>query len=502
MGDEQRASGNPLAMAPKLPVKVQPKAPTSNPFATAFGHFARAAAPEQTAMIDERRKAEAADKAKRALIWMQQTAAQPADRRAAFTLQSAQDIARDTGQPYEAIVASANDPNAFSDEAMSGAIAKFSAMAGIAPATPDPMSEYEAAQIRLKEQEAAQPQKPITVNNRLVDPSTYEVLGDYSDPEKPVAKKYDTVQIGNDVYRVSQDDPTDKIRLGPAPPKAGAGGVGKNPNGLTPYQEIQFQYKLDDLDRELAAADKKRNSDLNTVSSSIALLDQFTGDTGTFNEVYGNWINPTGEGNDLFNPRVQPGSPRANGMAILEQLGGRAFLESIGAMRGTGPLSDREGARVMAAATRLTNVTQSDEAAAKAAQEFRQALMSYQSALQQDIANSRRDEVARRRQMEMMLGRQPSAAPQSAAPQAQTGQQSGGSVVNPLQATGDAMQQAFQKSIFDAVNSQDDGMDSYIDGLFPAEDGGAPEPDVGQVEDGYRFLGGDPSDPSNWEAVQ
>jgi len=174
--------------------------------------------------------------------------------------------------------------------------------------------------------------------------------------------------------------------------------------GLTPYQGLNFQFKLDDLDRELADKERSRKTSLATVDGSIALLDKFTGGGATFNDVYGNWINPTGEGNDLFNPRVQPGSPRANGTAILEQLGGRAFLDSIQAMRGTGPLSDREGARVTAAATRLTNVTQSDEAATEAATEFRAALEAYKAALEQDMATSRESEATRRNRMEAMMG--------------------------------------------------------------------------------------------------
>lgn len=188
----------------------------------------------------------------------------------------------------------------------------------------------------------------------------------------------------------------DRLAYDRSKPQAGS--------GLTPYQGLNFQFKLDDLDRELADKERTRKTSLATVDGSIALLDKFTGGGATFNDVYGNWINPTGEGNDLFNPRVQPGSPRANGTAILEQLGGRAFLDSIQAMRGTGPLSDREGARVTAAATRLTNVTQSDEAATEAATEFRAALEAYKAALEQDMATSRESEATRRNRMEAMMG--------------------------------------------------------------------------------------------------
>lgn len=200
-------------------------------------------------------------------------------------------------------------------------------------------------------------------------------------------------------------------RLQRQKPSAQGGAKG----GLTANQEFQAQFKLDDLDRELAAAEKKRKSDLSTVTSSLALLDEFISPENRkqFNAVYGNMINPTGEGDDLFNWKVSAATDpdRANGMAILEQLGGRAFLDSVAAMKGTGALSDREGARVTAAATRLMQANQSDEAAMKAATEFRAALVSYKSALEQDIAESRKAETARRAQMQTMLGRTPAAEP-------------------------------------------------------------------------------------------
>jgi hypothetical protein len=252
------------------------------------------------------------------------------------------------------------------------------------------------------------------ITNKELDDFVLATMSVKDRLEMAKSQKADYVEseLSDGTYFVNKNDPTDKVRIGSSPPKSGGG------DGLSTYQGLQFQLKLDDLDRELSANEKKRQMDLSTVDNSITLLDKFVGDQGTFNEVYGNWINPTGEGNDMLNPRVQPGSKRANGRAILEQIGGRAFLDSIGAMRGTGPLSDREGAKVGAAATRLMNVEQDDAAAATAAQEFRGALVAYKRALEQDIQNSRASEAARRQQVEAMMGRPPSAAPKPAqAPQ-------------------------------------------------------------------------------------
>ena len=285
--------------------QAQPKAPAPNPAGNAFKAFATGfAGPEAINAVDDRHKADAQAKAKAALLWMQHTAQQPAERRAQFTLQSAQDIARDTGQPYEAIVASARDPNAFSDEALNGAIAKFSAMAGVAPSTPEPMSEYQREQVRLEELKMQQP-KPSDYDYREIDgpegPGTYAV--NKADPSqmqfvgKAVPKldpaKYDTVQLADGVYRINQNDPTDKVRVGPAPPKAGSGsdtaGTTKDPEFIRlereyakdwdriqkDFSEVNTQYRRVKALGNLAATDKPARSaaDLALVVTITKMLD-------------------------------------------------------------------------------------------------------------------------------------------------------------------------------------------------------------------------------------
>jgi hypothetical protein len=94
-------------------------------------------------------------------------------------------------------------------------------------------------------------------------------------------------------------------------------------------------------------------------------------------------------------------------------LGGSAFLDSIQAMKGSGSLSDAEGARVTAAATRLMTVTMSDTEARIAAKDFKEKLQRYKTALENDIADSRKAEARRRQQLEGMMGRQ--APPEAAA---------------------------------------------------------------------------------------
>lgn len=178
-------------------------------------------------------------------------------------------------------------------------------------------------------------------------------------------------------------------------------------SGLTDYQGLQFQFKLDDLDRELAEKERMRKASLDSITETLALARRFSSpeESAKFNATYGNVINPTGKKDDLFNWPIAMDPNRADGMAILEQLGGAAFLDSIQAMKGTGSLSDAEGARVMAAATRLMTVTMSDAEAAKAAADFIEKLERYEKALKEDLEKARGEEIGRRQRMNAMMGR-------------------------------------------------------------------------------------------------
>ena len=278
--------------------QAQPKAPAPNPAGNAFKAFATGfAGPEAINAVDDRHKADAQAKAKAALLWMQHTAQQPAERRAQFTLQSAQDIARDTGQPYEAIVASARDPNAFSDEALNGAIAKFSALAGVAPTVPEPMSEYQRAQIALEEQKANQPR-----NQFIQGPDGAISVGNLNDgtirqlqpgQPKPDPANYDMVTTADGVIAVNKRNPNDKIRIGAAPPKAGSGsdtaGTTKDPEFIRlereyakdwdriqkDFSEVNTQYRRVKALGNLAATDKPSRSaaDLALVVTITKMLD-------------------------------------------------------------------------------------------------------------------------------------------------------------------------------------------------------------------------------------
>lgn len=223
-------SASPLNIGPvsnKDMPPPQPKAASPNPLASAFATFAKGFAPQQTAAVDERYKADGMERNKKALTWLQQTAQLPAEQRAAFTLSRAQDIARDTGQSYEAVVASARDPNGFSDDSIKQGIAAFSAQLGIAPTSAEPMSEYQRRQIELEEQKAAQGR-----NQFIQGPDGSLAVGNLNDgtikelrpgQPKPDPANYDMVTTADGVIAVNKRDPNDRIRIGARPPSQSSG---------------------------------------------------------------------------------------------------------------------------------------------------------------------------------------------------------------------------------------------------------------------------------------
>jgi hypothetical protein len=91
----------------------------------------------------------------------------------------------------------------------------------------------------------AGPVEGKVVNNRLVDPFTGEVRGDYSDPEQ---SEYVYEVVGSDLVAIDKRDPNNRIVVGPAPVKsplvsvnAGDTGAGQRPivdNPSKGYQRV------------------------------------------------------------------------------------------------------------------------------------------------------------------------------------------------------------------------------------------------------------------------
>lgn len=406
------AMGN-TAMTPQKSPYAAAAAPKPQSLVNgAIDGFMRGFRPEQWQADQDKTKLDGAERAKKTLALMQQQRQIPAEQRAQWWQQNADQIGQIVGADVKSLPM---DANSFSDQALDGQIAMMSAKLGIAPEKPEPMSAYEAAQIKQKEDEAARlAGAPIKMGeDTLLDPKTYQPLYQAAPkPEKPPS--WQTQTIGNRVIAYNPQDPKQTMDMGPAP-VTGAGERG----GLTDYQGLQFQFKLDDLDRDIAAERQKDQTGVTSINNTIALLDQYTDQStpeneARFNDVYGNFNNPTGKGDDFLNWKVPAGSPRANGMAMLDQLGGQTFLASITAMRGSGALSDAEGARLTNAATRLMIPTLSDDEARKAATEFRAALVESKAAIERYMAQKATAQQQNRSRMQAMMGSVGGGQPQSA----------------------------------------------------------------------------------------
>lgn len=280
---------------------------------------------------------------------------------------------------------------------------------------------------------------------------------------KPQQPAYDTVTLADGVYSVNKADPNDRIRIGAAPPRA------SDSPALTPYQQAQLERQAREDDIKAEERNRANQSKLMQLDDTIRILDEFVLGTGNslpdggtydqrsdrFNEVYGNLI-----------PWAIPGTERANGIAILDQLGGRSFLDSIQSMRGFGQLSNAEGLKVQAAASRLMDQNQSDKAAMQAAQEFRESLVRFRNAVRQDIE---------REQQRMGI----------AAPEKPPQDGSQGNLV-------DSLVQGAQ-NLFGGVADMFSGSGKYRPGMIDVDE------DTGEK---YRFKGGNPQDPNSWELVR
>ena len=159
--------------------------------------------------------------------------------------------------------------------------------------------------------------------------------------------------------------------------------------------------------------------------------------------------NPMQGGFGLFNI---PGTPAADFRAKLDQLGGKQFLEAFESLKGGGAITQIEGEKATNAIARM-QTSQSEKAFIEALNEFKQIVQ-------------RAAERA----------------------QAKAGQQALPPVFSGL-----PPELEFEQ----AVRQQQQNI-----GTSPMQRPELSLPQAGAVEDGYMFMGGDPSNPSSWKKVQ
>lgn len=229
----------------------QPPAASPNPVGNAFKAFATGlVGPERIQAIDAQHEQQATQRATKALAWLQQAQAIPEAQRMDWTMQNAESILRDTGQDPRKGMQNAfarGRANPYTDANLQQGIAALSAQLGQAPAAPEYMNlgggavgMTQGGQFSMVREPAQEPRKPIEVNGRLVDPETYQVLGDFSDPEKPSGADWQQfTDASGQLWEYQRGVPGTERKV--AVPQArvpgsdGAGGI-KPPSG---YQYIQ-----------------------------------------------------------------------------------------------------------------------------------------------------------------------------------------------------------------------------------------------------------------------
>ena len=284
----------PNALAASSPYMSAPKKPQNEMLGAAVRGFQRGFDPAGFEKQREDAKADGMEKAKQTLTLMQQQRQLPAEQRAQWWTTNAQQIGQIIGQDLSQQPV---DPNAFTDEALDGQIAMLSGKLGIAPSTPEPMSEYQRAQLALEQQKASQPR-----NQFIQGPDGAISVGNLNDgtirqlqpgQPKPDPANYDMVTTADGIIAVNKRDPKDRIRIGAAPVKKGDGESG--PGGpMDPefirlereyakdwdriqkdFSEVNTQYRRVKALGNLAATDKPARSaaDLALVVTITKMLD-------------------------------------------------------------------------------------------------------------------------------------------------------------------------------------------------------------------------------------
>jgi len=259
---------------------------------SAVNGFQRGLDPKGWQAGQDQAKADKAEGVKKQIAMLQNIRALPMEQR----MQALPQISQSIGKQIP--------PELMQDQAIDTHLAMLMGEAGMAPSTPEPMSEYQRAQIALEEQKMQQP-KPSDYDYREIDgpegPGTYAV--NKADPSqmqfvgKAVPKldpaNYDTVTMADGVWAVNKRNPNDKIRIGAAPPKAGSGsdtaGTTKDPEFIRlereyakdwdriqkDFSEVNTQYRRVKALGNLAATDKPARSaaDLALVVTITKMLD-------------------------------------------------------------------------------------------------------------------------------------------------------------------------------------------------------------------------------------
>lgn len=198
----------PNALANPMTANFNPPKPKQQNMllSSAVNGFQRGLDPKGWQAGQDQAKADKAEGVKKQIAMLQNIRALPMEQR----MQALPQISQSIGKQIP--------PELMQDQAIDTHLAMLMGEAGMAPSTPEPMSEYQRAQIGIEREKLNKPKPPIEVNGVLVDPETYEPV--YTSPKDP--KYFNTgqavVSVGPDgKSRVLYRDP-DRPNSGGQPP--------------------------------------------------------------------------------------------------------------------------------------------------------------------------------------------------------------------------------------------------------------------------------------------
>jgi hypothetical protein len=342
---------------------------------------------------DEAKTAEG-DKLKQTLALMQQQRAIPEAQRGQWWQQNAPTISKIIGQDVSQMPL---DVTKFSDQALDGQIAALSAQAGIGPVVPEPMSAYELEMLKLKQDEdkrnADKPMilsagqrgyKDLDGDGTLDEVFSVPGNADGSDLKNGGVQSIRDLEDGR--MLVTYRNGTTEVAVDP---KSGGPAIARQNFGSFMAGDVPYIYNQrtgapsvtqvltpETVGQNVAtvsgvAAFSKAARDAriqlpaaaSQLTNIIGAAEQLRASPG-FAGLYGGPIEAAaGAAGARF-------GADAEAQAIVDQIGGEAFLNAMQSLRGSGPVSEREGLAAQAAQSRLRNYNQSDKAAQKALDDF------------------------------------------------------------------------------------------------------------------------------------
>jgi len=383
-----------LNMSPQQSLPAPPKNALMQGIGAAIDGFQRGFDPAGFEKREATNKAADGDKLKQTLALMQQQRALPEAQRGQWWQQNAPTISKIIGQDVSQMPL---DVTKFSDQALDGQIAALSAQAGIGPVVPEPMSAYEQGMLKLKQDEDKRnADKPMLVSagqrgykdldgDGTLD-EVFSVPGnaDGSDLKNGGVQSIRDLDDGR--MLITYRNGTTEVAVDP---KSGGPAIARQNFGTFMAGDVPYIFNqrtgapsvtqvltpenvganaatvsgVTEFSKAATAARIQLPQAASQLTNIIGTAEQLRASPG-FAGLYGGPVEAAaGASGARF-------GADADAQALLDQIGGEAFLNAMASLKGSGQVSEREGLAAQAAQTRLRNYNQSDKAAQKALDDF------------------------------------------------------------------------------------------------------------------------------------